>query len=144
MLSKVTEWHSDMLRRLAIINFTYPGLLFEISGTLESTRIPRCRVNLELPLKKVVLEIRPPMDLWPLRYSSIYRSASKPDVLVEFRYFEKPMFDDAFNELKGNVYGIVRMLKSADSRLMKILTCSVYIWPNLTYDLNYNISCLQI
>ena len=131
MLSKAHEWHSDMLKRLAVISFTQPGLLTELARTLEPTPIARYRSNEvypELPLKEVVLDIRPPMDLQPLRYSSTFRSASKPNVLVEFRYFEKPMYGDGLNEVKVNVYGMVRMLKSADSRLMSILKCTgVYL-----------------
>lgn len=132
MLAKAQEWHSDMLKRLAVISFTHPGLLAELVTFLQPSPIPKSRTLAnypQIPVHEVVLETRPPMDLQPLRYSSVFRSKSQPNVLVEFRYYDKSsLMNDNMKETELNVYGMVRMLKSADSRLMSILKCSgVYL-----------------
>lgn len=145
MLEKAEIWHSDILKRLAVISLTQPDLLSPIVTVLHPSPTPRHRLlgpQLPFPETDVVLNRRPPTDLSRLRFSPIYRSKATPNILVEYRYYKR-MTDGDITELKTNIYGMVRMLKSADSRQMSILKCSG-VYPALSetnpcFELEYSV-----
>lgn len=128
LVDKASVWQSDMLKRMLVIGFSHPEVLTELIPSLRPNPTPTARVRMHelpcLPVKEAFLEIPPPRDVVQLPNSSVYRSTSQPNILVEYRTYDRYIISESFNELRDNVYGLVRMLKSADSRLMSILKCS--------------------
>ena len=129
-------WHDEMLKRFLVIGFTKPGLLSDVT-ILQPSPLPRHpRTNspppLQFPPQEVILNLRPPTDVFHLKDSNIFRSISRPYILVETRYYDHSTMG-SLPELETNVYGMVRMLKSADSRLMSILKCEG-VYPSLSGD----------
>ena len=148
---KISNWHKDMLQRLAMVNAARPGTFHNVP-TLQRTPMPQPRETFPafrqpftstVPMNNVLLPYRPPMDLVQLRYSGVYRSQSHPRILVEFRPIDRNMIGDRYKEEESryNVYSLVTMLKSADPQFMSILSCSgVYIAqsPENRYELVLN------
>jgi hypothetical protein len=150
--SKISNWQKDMLQRLAMVNAARPGTFHNVPA-LQQTQIPQPQqmtfhrygqpYTSSIPMDEVLLPQRPPMDLQKLRYSGVYRSQSHPQILVEFRPFDRSIIGDRYREEESryNVYSLVTMLKSANSRLMSILNCagvSIAIAPDYRYELQLN------
>ena len=140
-------WHDEILKRLLVINFTQPGLLEGVTRHLLPSPIPPNRRTsspppLQSPPIEVILNLRPPTDLYRLKDSNVFRSISLPHILVEFRSYDQDTMGN-IAEYEANVYGMARMLKSADSRLMSILRCEgVYpalAGPNPHFELQYRL-----
>jgi len=83
MLVKAQEWQSEMLTRLAVISVSHPGLLTELFTFLQGSPLPRNHANEpvpQIPDSEVRLRTQPPTDLRRLRYSSVFRSPSQPNI----------------------------------------------------------------
>lgn len=146
MMKKAELWYEIILKRLAVINLTQPGVFNRIVTLLPPSPSLKYRANerqYQIPLNEVILDRRPTQNLKRLSSSYVYRSTSNPNILIEYRYYDRSIVGDAFIEYSNNVYGMVRMLKSADSRLMSILKCSgVYPVANEAeprFELQYSI-----
>ena len=147
MVNYGQTWHDEILKRLLVINFTQPGLLGAVTRHLQPNPIPPLRRTssprpLPSPPAEVVLHLRPPTDLFRLKDSNVFRSISLPYILVELRSYDH-LTMGGLPEYEANVYGMVRMLKSADSRLMSILQCEgVYPFlsgENPRFELQYRL-----
>lgn len=129
LLDHIESWEKSMYQRLTVIGAK--TLVRQLARritvpVLQPNPIPRnfrasTGQGLQFPQTDVVLQWRPPKDLFGIKYSNISRSISRPDILVEFRYYDASAVDIV--ELQTNVYGIVKMLKSADPSVMSILKC---------------------
>jgi hypothetical protein len=128
LLNEAERWENAMFKRLTVIGARLhlaPKLAKKVA-VLEASPIPRnprtsTRQSLQFPQTDVVLPWRPPTDLFVIKFSKVSRSISHPEILVEFRYYDTSVANIV--ELETNVYGMVKMLKSADARLMSILKC---------------------
>jgi hypothetical protein len=146
MLMKAKEWQSQILTRMLVINFTHPGLFVGSVPFLTPTPSrPLRQTGLlhQIPQSCVCLTTQPPPDLELLPNSSVFRSISRPTVLIEYRTYEKHVVGNMFDELHDNVCGMASLLSSADSRLMSILRCTgVYSTMSETdarFELQYSI-----
>jgi hypothetical protein len=139
---KISNWHKEILTRLALVNSARPGTFHNVP-TLQKPAIqaPRSTMTFSIgqpsastvssvPMKDILLPHRPPVDLHRLRFSGVWRSQSHPHILVEYRPFDRTMIGDKtrLDEARYNVYSLVTMLKSADPYQMSILRADgVYI-----------------
>lgn len=139
-------WHDEILKRLLVITFTQPGLLEGVTKHLQPSPIPpHRRTNSPQPLQSpptdVILRSPAPTDLYRIKDSNVFASISQKH-LFEFRPYDQDTMG-SLPEYEANVYGLVRMLQSADSRLMSILRCEG-VYPSLSsstsrFELKYQL-----
>ena len=127
-LHQIESWENDIFKRLAVMTLKkhIPQQLAQTVPVLQSNPASR---NLRTsprraphsPQSEVVLNETPPANLNKIKSSNIYYSTLYPDILIEFRNYDNTAVDVA--ELRTNVYGMAKMLKSALPHRMFILKC---------------------